>query len=365
MKLTEIMEDYLQETNNYVERNIQPGWIEGAPGVGKSVQLIKEAVKNRGLYVNLRDPEIAGWNAKRLADEIERVREGSIKVYLDNADKWEDPASVEWISERPNYEVKGAGVNLTGIRVGPKQELGGFTADELIKSEEGYIQRGKAKKVIDRMLSYGTLPEAYLKESRMVALRTIERAYYREIVPIKRPNSESIYQLYMDLIKGEGINETSYSKLAQEYELTTHTVIEYMDLFERSKVISRVREYNNSHRFKVYSFDVGMIDREQYSLKLENLIYLHLRKIDDEIFSYRTKNGKEIDFYSKKIGLVEVTKDVDPDHLSKIVKAAKELRIKEAMIINESEDKLIEEGSIKIQLLPIWRLGEIGCVIHP
>ena len=97
---------------------------------------------------------------------------------------------------------------------------------------------------------------------------------------------------------------------------------------------------------------------------LENMMFTHLRRHTDQIYYYRTKKGKEIDFIwidnRGKKHLMQITFSLkDPvtrkREISSLLSAIKELNLQEATIItyNEEEHIKVETGVIKI--IPAWK----------
>jgi predicted AAA+ superfamily ATPase len=96
-----------------------------------------------------------------------------------------------------------------------------------------------------------------------------------------------------------------------------------------------------------------------------NIVFLELKrrlKGDAQLFYYKTKTGKEIDFLLKdrnNVQLIQVSADISDKntlHREKraLIEAAKEIGIKEGMIINGNiKDSTVEDGT-GISIVPIW-----------
>jgi len=94
---------------------------------------------------------------------------------------------------------------------------------------------------------------------------------------------------------------------------------------------------------------------------LENIIFLHLRRMTESLYYYRTSNGKEIDFVwldgQKKKHLVQVCLSLaDPltkkREMTSLTQAMDELRLAEATIVTLDEDQQIEKNGINIRIIP-------------
>jgi predicted AAA+ superfamily ATPase len=83
-----------------------------------------------------------------------------------------------------------------------------------------------------------------------------------------------------------------------------------------------------------------------------------IKKGFDKVFYYKTKNNEEIDFIVKrlnKLELIEVTYELDQEHVNKVFKAMEELGLKEGLIITWDDEDLIEEKGKRIKVVPLWK----------
>ncbi len=159
-------------------------------------------------------------------------------------------------------------------------------------------------------------------------------------------------------------------------ELTRSHLYEYLDHFEDAYLVCSVPIFDFSTRkrqvnpSKIYCVDTGIITSYSmkpatlYSTRLENAVYLELRRMRPEhIFYHKTKSGKEVDFVAQypngKIDLFQVSVDVQDEktrkrELEAIIEAASEFDIKDAYIITTDSKETVEVGSLTIRILPYW-----------
>jgi predicted AAA+ superfamily ATPase len=124
---------------------------------------------------------------------------------------------------------------------------------------------------------------------------------------------------------------------------------------------------------KVYIVDNGFITAKaiQHSPDkgklMENLVFVELVKRgvkpNLELFYYKTRNDKEVDFAIKKgteiLELIQVcyetvNSDVEQRETKALLEAAKELKVKKLTILTWDEKREIEKDGHKIQLKPLW-----------
>jgi predicted AAA+ superfamily ATPase len=152
----------------------------------------------------------------------------------------------------------------------------------------------------------------------------------------------------------------------------------YLDYFEDAYLLYKVPLFDFSNRkrqvnpSKIYCTDPAII--MAYSMKpemergicLENAVFLHLRKEqhNENIFYYKTKSGKEIDFVAQKINgsisLYQVCLDLQDNktkerEISALIEASSELKINQAYIITNDFSDSIQIDHLTIEVIPYWK----------
>lgn len=124
---------------------------------------------------------------------------------------------------------------------------------------------------------------------------------------------------------------------------------------------------------KTYVVDNGFVTAKavQYSPNtgklMENLVFIELVKRDNqpghELFYYKTRNDREIDFVLKKgyqvTELIQVCYDMtDPDveqrEVKALVEAGKELNVSKLTVLTWNEKRILEKDNLTIQFKPLW-----------
>lgn len=135
------------------------------------------------------------------------------------------------------------------------------------------------------------------------------------------------------------------------------------------KIFSRSYAKQNVNMKKIYCIDHSLISSidpnvsEKHGYLLENIIFLALRRKTDNIFYYRTKSGREIDFIwveaSGKAHLIQVCYSLRDQvtrkrELSALYEAMEELGCNTARIITfEERDSVGKDGRL-IEIIPAW-----------
>lgn len=251
-------------------------------------------------------------------------------------------------------------------------EEGGITRKDFYDLRK----RAQLMNIFEEYLRLGGFPD-YLKTKNYIILQEcfkdiIQRdIIYRYSIRYKKEMKE----MAKILISGPG-NILSLKKIAAAVGLRNiSTVKNYINYLQESYLIFGIPLFSPSLKKQVYnpdkfySIDPGMQQAVSFSVidnsgpVLENIIFLELKrrlKRLEELYYYKTRSGKEIDFLLWKRGeirLLQVSYDLgDKDTFARekkaIIEAAREIGIDEGMIINGGiKDHIVEEG-IKISIIP-------------
>lgn len=153
-------------------------------------------------------------------------------------------------------------------------------------------------------------------------------------------------------------------------------VSDYLEWFEDAYFLFSVRIFDSSlarshtNPKKIYCVDHAMVTSVASRVLvnsghlLENLTFTALRRIHTEIYYYKTKTGREIDFiiplHGRSRMLVQVCESLAEPQTRKrevaaLSEAMAELGIKFGTIVTKSEDERIETDGGTIAVVPMWR----------
>jgi hypothetical protein len=217
----------------------------------------------------------------------------------------------------------------------------------------------------------GGFPE-YLENQDQEYLRTLLRDILTRDVAVRRniANENQLIRLGVFLASNVG-KEFSYSRMANLLEIkSVRTLIDYCNFLEESYLFDLIPMYSTSIRKQVanpkrpYCIDTALAAANSISFskdlgrRLENLVYLHLRRSFQSIYYFRSKNS-ECDFLIKLneevIGLVQVCWDLNPDTLAReingIKNAMNETALDSGVLITWDQEDLIDG----IPVIPAWK----------
>ena len=140
-----------------------------------------------------------------------------------------------------------------------------------------------------------------------------------------------------------------------------------MRIFDASLVRSNINPK------KVYCIDHALVASVSSGILvnsghlLENLVFTALRRLHPEIYYYKTRTGREVDFIlpaaqfsSGKRMLVQVCASLAEPQTRKretaaLSEAMAELGLTTGTIVTRNEDERIDAGSGTIEVVPAWR----------
>ena len=187
----------------------------------------------------------------------------------------------------------------------------------------------KSEGALEKLLNFGGFPEPYLKGSEIFAKRfrrihtdTIIR---EDLLDLERVRDIKSMEILIDLLRTRVGSTTSYTSLANDLQVSIHTVKHWLQILENLYVIFPVRPYHKNiarsllKESKYYLYDTGAVEGD-LGAKLENTVAcallrdLHL--IEDTTGSrvalhyLRDKEKHEVDFLpvidNKPLCMIEV-----------------------------------------------------------
>ena len=160
------------------------------------------------------------------------------------------------------------------------------------------------------------------------------------------------------------------------HKVPKSAVSDYLEWFEDAYFLFTVRIFDaslarsNTNPKKIYCVDHALIISVSSGILvnsghlLENLAFTALRRLYPEIYYYKTKTGREVDFIvpmrNREHKLVQVCESMAEIQTRKreveaLSEAMKELGLKAGTIVTMNEDKRIDTSEGTIEVVPIWR----------
>ncbi len=160
------------------------------------------------------------------------------------------------------------------------------------------------------------------------------------------------------------------------HKVPKSVVTDYLEWFEDAYFLFTVRIFDaslaraNTNPKKIYCIDHSLVTSISSGILvnsgrlLENLVFTALRRIYQNIYYYKTKAGREVDFVAQKPDrsriLVQVCESMaEPQtrkrEIAAISEAMAELKLGDGYIITRNDDEQIKVNSGTIYIVPAWR----------
>lgn len=196
---------------------------------------------------------------------------------------------------------------------------------------------------LDRRLLHGGLPEPLLGARKEPAFFSewMDSFYARDIMELFNiRNRQGFLALFRMLLRQSG-GQIDYARLASQCEISRITVKTHLEALQIAHAVHAVKPYHGGgkreivRRPKVYGFDTGFVTFEKGWDRLRNedrgLLWEHLvldtlrfRHTGENIFYWRDKSGRELDFVVRrnrgKLDTFECK--INPDRLNAAATAA-------------------------------------------
>lgn len=242
------------------------------------------------------------------------------------------------------------------------------------------------KSHLQNFLQYGGFPEIVSLKTddeihRELLQSYIESVIYRDIIErYKVTNVEVLKRLLIYCLQNSAsllsINKTFNILKSQGFSISKNSLYDFMTYFEDTYCIFSTSLYNFSvnkttlNPKKIYLVDQGLItaytikDSFEQAARLETTVFLHLRRKYQQIYYYKTKDGKEVDFLTLtpdgQISLYQVSLDLSNDktlqrETEALQQAMADLNVPTGAIITANEEQKIKTKNGEIQCIPLWK----------
>ena len=353
--------------------------ITGIRRCGKSTllyQLMSERYPE-ALYFNFDDNRLYGFDNKDLIRLDEVIEESGARILffdeIQEVEGWERYVRQK-LDENYGVVITGSNASLLSSELGTKltgrhlnRELFPFSFNEFLIAKK----IDSSDNAVSEYINLGGFPE-YINNGRQEVLSDLfEDVLIRDIaVRYGIRDIKGLQRLALWLVSNTG-NMVTGSKLKQVIDISaTSTIMEYFSHLESAYLFHFIPRFNYSVRSqmisprKVYCSDNGVISVNSASFtddrgrKLENLVFIHLRRLYKSIFYYSGK--KECDFIviqkAKKPLTIQVCYNLDRDNLDRelggLYEAMRFFNLSEGVIVTFNQTDIFTEKELTARVLP-------------
>lgn len=401
--------EYLQKIDLFAKTG-QIISIMGARRSGKStimLQYIKQLI-NKGvnpkniLYVNFEDVRFKGLNIELLNKiydvYLEYIQPSSKPyIFLDEIHKIEGwKKFIRTIHELKKGFVFISGSNakllfgeLASVLTGRHLDVHVFPLDfkefllfnklEIKNKLELISKKHKIKALLNKYINYGGFPLVCLKETKKELLQT----YFEDIINKDVIENHTITQIVKlkSLAKFYLTNagkRISFNNISKFLNLSLDTIEKYSYYLEEAYLIYFIKKFSYSVKEQertmaiVYTIDTGlktmlgfMFSKDigwLYQNAIANQLIKQYNK--ENVFYWMSSTKEEVDFVIKEglkvKQLIQVCYDIEDYDTKKreikaLIKASKELRCNNLLVVTENYEKEEKVDNKKIKFIPLWK----------
>jgi predicted AAA+ superfamily ATPase len=355
--------------------------ITGIRRCGKStllLQLLRRDYQD-AIYLNFDDIRLSNFETgdfTRLHREIEK-RDTKVLFFdeIQIIEGWE-----KYINQllREGYKVfiTGSNASMLSVELGThltgrylSMELFPFSYSEFIRFKDLNIEES----TVTDYLKAGGIPE-YIKSEIPAVLNTLVDDILMRDIAVRHSIRDivSLRQLTAYLITNIG-NLVSANKLVGMFDIKSPaTFLEYFSFLKDAYLLEFIPMFSHSLKVqarnpkKVYVMDMGLYTENSVSTsdnmgrRLENLIFLHLRRNYKHVFYYKDRG--ECDFVAMEKNTVkeavQVCLTVNDENFDReykgLLEAMQNLGLKEGSIITLNQSDLFEKDGMAIKMVPAY-----------
>ncbi|HEC30602.1 MAG TPA: ATP-binding protein [Candidatus Yonathbacteria bacterium] len=391
----------LVEKINYKSKEVID--ILGPRRSGKS-SILKLIISRLGLggdflYINFEDPYFIKHNGPEVVEDlIDVFREhygGNLKyLFFDEIQEvqyWEK--AIRKLRDKGEYKIFVTGSSLSLLSREMSTALTGrhlsymvlpldfreflFFKKISIDSKKDLVLKGRLiSKKFDEYLSSGGFPEAVITGSQELLKEYFYDIIQKDIIARHQVRDKDALEKTAVFILSNSGKIVSVESIKDAFSLSFRSADLYVEYLKDAFLVFELSQFSFSLKKqtkalkKVYAVDTGLAWAVSFKFSedkgrmLENLVYLHLRARESEIYYYRTKNRKEVDFFVKektnpKI-LIQVAWSLDgvekrERELDGLMDAMNETGLKEGFILTYSEEETIKKDGKTVYIFPVYK----------
>ncbi len=355
--------------------------VSGVRRCGKSTLVKQLLSKHKGssLLINFEDPQLTGFELDdfRKLDDIASGHNWEIMAFdeIQHVIGWEKYIR-SGVDAKKRLIVTGSNASLLSREFGSSltgrhitKELFPFSYGEFLEFS-GLKQDAES---LELHMSQGGFPEYLKLKEDEILFRLLDDIIYRDIVVrygIRQHQTLRKLAVYMISNIGKLYSHNNLAKILGFKSV--RSVSDYISWLEDSYLLFSLPKFSFSVKKqivnprKVYCVDNGLASVNSLSvsrdegMRLENLVYLHLRRAHIELYYYSEK--QECDFIivqrGKPVAAIQVCYQLDQDNLDRelngLKEAMSELKISHGKIITFNQSDSFKVVGKEIKVIPAW-----------
>ena len=365
--------------------------VTGVRRAGKSTLLNQWAEDFGGRVVSIHfdDLRLATFTTSDFLflDEVVRERQAEAVILdeIQNVPEWERYVTSA-LDRGRKVLVTGSNAQMLSRELGTRLtgrhlnlELFPFSYGEFIR----YANRSAGFASLKEHLEVGGFPAYVQTRRRELLVELFNDILYRDIVVRYGLRDAASIRMLATYLLGHVGCRLAPSRLKDSIHVSSSgTVLDYFTYLEETYLIQRISQFAPSPKArlssqkKVYACDTGLVsaielrDGANLGHKLENLVYLKLRRPEEVVSYYRHEtNDTECDFIvERRDGTVEavqvaweLTAENETREVEGAVQAMARFGLKEAVLVTADQRDLINRDGRLIRVVPAYDYLRDAC----
>ncbi|MFA5754941.1 MAG: ATP-binding protein [Candidatus Paceibacterota bacterium] len=370
--------------------------VLGPRRAGKSVFSLMLLKGKSFLYFNFDDPALVGekLDLYELVDELHKFYGDTKFVLFDeiqNLKGWELFAN-RLHRQGYNLILTGSNANLLSMELATHLtgrhlpiEILPFDFQEFLKAKNfsKFDQKPELLKLLEQYMTFGGFPEVVTKNQHPRGYLDVlfDSLLFKDVVKRHKVRfSEQIDQLGSYLINNVS-NQYSFRKLANilkfKSDVTLEKYLKYLEeayiIFSLSSFSAKAGERLRSPK-KIYTVDNGFVASKAVQhfsdngKLMENLVFTEFVKRgfepNRELFYYKTRNGREVDFaimngyeISKLIQVCYDVRNLDAEQreVKSLIEASDELKVDNLTVLTWDDEREVKKNGKTVKFKPLWK----------
>jgi predicted AAA+ superfamily ATPase len=237
--------------------------------------------------------------------------------------------------------------------------------------------KGAIRKHLSEYVRIGGFPEVVKIGDESLLEQYFKDILYRDVIAghsVRNQREVRELALYLASNPGAILSLANLKNMIQVKSL--NTVKNYLEMFEGVFLFMRLNLFDFSVKRQIYNppkfypVDTGLSDAVGFHSSpnegkaLETLVFLDMKRKGQDVYYWKSKRGKEVDFVVRKGRKVEEAVQVSlslkgPGTMEREIdglkSAQEELGAKHLVLITENEEREIKESGLRIQVIPLWK----------
>ena len=248
-----------------------------------------------------------------------------------------------------------------------------------ITEKDFYLRekRIEIKRLFDEYLKLGGFPEVLKISDNTLLEQYLKDIIYRDVIArYSIRNIKEIKELILYLASNIGTIQ-SYNNLREMINVKSlNTIKNYLEMLENVFLFFKIDLFSFSVKkqiynpSKIYSVDSALSNAIAFKFSenmghiYENIVFIELQRKNKEVFYWKSKRGREVDFVIKsglkideaiQVCFSFTDKKTRDRELESLLSAKNELNVDNLVMITEDEkgEEVIDGASVRI--IPLWK----------